>query len=112
MARIEPLPKDHTPELANAFAVYERSLGFVPNSMLILQRRPKMVQALSQLAAAVWDDGNAFFPDSGSGSADAGYFSDDARSTPGQPPVSTPFAAYPKHSKVASRCQETICKLI
>lgn len=55
MARIEPLPKDHSPELVNAFAVYERSLGFVPNSVLILQRRPKMVQALSQLAAAVWD---------------------------------------------------------
>ncbi len=55
MSRIEPLARNHTPELDNAFAAYERSLGFVPNSVLIMQRRPKLVQALAQLAAAVWD---------------------------------------------------------
>src|ERR671914_1256387 len=53
--RLEPLPKDAHPELAEAFAQYEKSLGFVPNSVLIMQRRPKMVKALAQLAAAVWD---------------------------------------------------------
>jgi uncharacterized peroxidase-related enzyme len=42
-------------ELKEAFAVYEKSLGFIPNSVLIMQRRPKMVRALAQLAAAVWD---------------------------------------------------------
>jgi uncharacterized peroxidase-related enzyme len=55
MTRIVPLPADAHPELADAFEVYRRSLGFVPNSVLIMQRRPKMVQALAQLAAAMWD---------------------------------------------------------
>lgn len=34
-------------------------MGFVPNSMLIMQRRPKVVRALAQLAAAVWDSENS-----------------------------------------------------
>jgi uncharacterized peroxidase-related enzyme len=55
MPRIAPLPADAHPELAEAFEVYRKSLGFVPNSVLIMQRRPKMVQALAQLAAAMWD---------------------------------------------------------
>lgn len=53
--RLAPLPQETTPELAGAFQVYMRVLGFVPNSVLIMQRKPKLVQALSQLAAAVWD---------------------------------------------------------
>jgi len=53
--RLAPLPQETTPELAGAFQTYMRVLGFVPNSVLIMQRKPKLVQALSQLAAAVWD---------------------------------------------------------
>lgn len=41
--------------LKDAYAAYEKSLGFVPNSVLIMQRRPKLVRALAELAAAVWD---------------------------------------------------------
>ncbi|MCL4802426.1 MAG: carboxymuconolactone decarboxylase family protein [Burkholderiales bacterium] len=59
MPRIAPLPADSHPELAEAFDVYRKSLGFVPNSVLIMQRRPKMVQALAQLAASVWDPESA-----------------------------------------------------
>lgn len=56
MARMEPLPEDtHGDELKAAFDQYRRSLGFVPNSVLIMQRRPKVVKALAGLAAAVWD---------------------------------------------------------
>lgn len=55
MSRLAPLPADTIPELREAFVQYEKSLGFVPNSVLIMQRRPKMVKALAQLAAAVWD---------------------------------------------------------
>lgn len=56
MARIAPLDLDlHPVELKPAFDQYRKSLGFVPNSVLIMQRRPKMVIALAQLAAAVWD---------------------------------------------------------
>lgn len=57
--RLAPLPADSNPELRDAFAQYEKSLGFVPNSVLIMQRRPKMVKALAQLAAAVWDPESA-----------------------------------------------------
>lgn len=55
MNRIAPLPPQQDPLLQDAFDVYKRSLGFVPNSILIMQRRPKMVAALSQLAASIWD---------------------------------------------------------
>jgi len=53
--RLAALPLDATPELKESFATYVKSLGFVPNSVLIMQRRPKLVKALAQLAAAVWD---------------------------------------------------------
>jgi len=55
MPRLEPLPAENHPELEKAFETYRHALGFVPNSVLIMQRKPKLVQALSQLAAAVWD---------------------------------------------------------
>jgi uncharacterized peroxidase-related enzyme len=51
--RLAPLAP--APALKDEFAAYEKSLGFVPNSVLIMQRRPKLVRALAQLAAAVWD---------------------------------------------------------
>jgi hypothetical protein len=53
--RLAPLPAETTPELADSFQTYVRVLGFVPNSVLIMQRKPKIVKALAQLAAATWD---------------------------------------------------------
>jgi uncharacterized peroxidase-related enzyme len=53
--RLAPLPLDHTPELKDQFELMRRNLGFVPNSMLIMQRRPKLAKALAQLTAAIWD---------------------------------------------------------
>ncbi|MFN7086431.1 MAG: carboxymuconolactone decarboxylase family protein [Burkholderiales bacterium] len=53
--RLEPLPPGTDPALQEAFRSYERALGFVPNSVLIMQRKPKLVRALAQLASAVWD---------------------------------------------------------
>lgn len=53
--RLAPLPQASTPELAEAFQTYVRALGFVPNSVLIMQRKPGLVRALAGLAAAVWD---------------------------------------------------------
>ncbi|MDB5903755.1 MAG: Carboxymuconolactone decarboxylase family protein [Betaproteobacteria bacterium] len=55
MSRLDALPLAATPGLEESFERYRRSLGFVPNSVLIMQRKPKLVTALSQLAAAVWD---------------------------------------------------------
>ena len=54
MPRIAPLPADANPDLKDAFDVYRKSLGFVPNSVLIMQRRPKLVKALAR-ALAVTD---------------------------------------------------------
>ena len=51
--RLEPLPPD--PALKEQFEASKKSLGFVPNSLLIMQRKPKMVQAWAQMTAAVWD---------------------------------------------------------
>jgi uncharacterized peroxidase-related enzyme len=53
--RLAPLPIGHTPELEQHFQAVGRNLGFVPNSILIMQRKPKMVKAFAQMAAAVWD---------------------------------------------------------
>jgi len=53
--RIVPLPADSMPDLKDAFAAYTKSLGFIPNSMLILQRKPKIVKAMAQLTAAIWE---------------------------------------------------------
>jgi uncharacterized peroxidase-related enzyme len=51
--RLEPLPQD--PQFNELFAAFGSSLGFVPNSVLIMQRKPKLVRAFMQLLAAVWD---------------------------------------------------------
>jgi len=53
MAHLTPLPKDTHPELAESFAIFERILGFVPNSLLTLQRRPKIVEGFGALTNAV-----------------------------------------------------------
>ena len=55
MAHLEPLPADTTPELADDFAIFERIQGFVPNSLLTMQRRPKMVEGFGALTKAVMD---------------------------------------------------------
>jgi uncharacterized peroxidase-related enzyme len=55
MARLDPLPPGHTPELKQHFDFFLTTLGFAPNSVLTMQRRPKLVQAFAQLNAAVMD---------------------------------------------------------
>ncbi len=52
--RLEPLPASHSPELAAVFETSRKNLGFIPNSFLIMQRRPKIVQGFAALSAAVW----------------------------------------------------------
>src|SRR5262245_30737775 len=53
--RLAPLPPEHTPELKEQFELMRKNLGFVPNSMLIMQRKAKLAKAFAQLTAAVWD---------------------------------------------------------
>jgi alkylhydroperoxidase family enzyme len=53
--RIRPLPPEHSPELQDQFEAMRKNLGFIPNSILIMQRKPKLAKALAQMTAAVWD---------------------------------------------------------
>ena len=53
MAHMKPLPAGTHPELADDFAVFEDILGFVPNSLLTLQRKPEIVKGFSVLTKAV-----------------------------------------------------------
>ena len=55
MSRVAALPPDTNPDLKETLQVYQKHLGYVPNSVLIMQRAPKVVKALAQLASAVWD---------------------------------------------------------
>jgi uncharacterized peroxidase-related enzyme len=53
--RLAPLPPGHSPELSDQFEAMRKNLGFIPNSILIMQRKPKLAKALAQMTAAVWD---------------------------------------------------------
>jgi alkylhydroperoxidase family enzyme len=55
MARLAPLPIEHTPELKEHFNFFVGTLGFVPNSVLTMQRKPKLVKALAALNGAAMD---------------------------------------------------------
>lgn len=62
MAFLEPLPAETTPELATTFDRFRDILGFVPNSLLTMQRRPAIVSAFGELTAAVMDPHGAVDP--------------------------------------------------
>jgi len=62
MPFIDPLPPEATPELAETFDHFREILGFVPNSLLTMQRRPKIVQAFGELTAAVMDPDGSVDP--------------------------------------------------
>ena len=55
MAHLVPLPPETTPELREDFAIFERILGFIPNSLLTMQRMPAMVTGFGELTKAVMD---------------------------------------------------------
>ncbi len=52
--RLAPLPPGHSPELAEQFASFDKTLGFVPNSVLTMQRKPALVRAFVAMQAAIW----------------------------------------------------------
>jgi uncharacterized peroxidase-related enzyme len=55
MAHMRPLDISAHPELAQTWQQFTAILGFVPNSLLTMQRRPKIVQGFGVLTAAVMD---------------------------------------------------------
>jgi uncharacterized peroxidase-related enzyme len=57
--RLKPLPPEHSPELRETFEQYRKTLGFIPNSVLIMQRKPKMVKGLALLLSSIWEPDGA-----------------------------------------------------
>ena len=55
MPRLDPLPVGSVPELNDVFEKYVASGHYIPNSQLIMQRKPKIVRAVRALNAAVFD---------------------------------------------------------
>ncbi len=55
MARLSPLPIGAVPELKDVFDKMQASGHYVPNSQLILQRKPNILRALRGLSTAVFD---------------------------------------------------------
>ena len=56
MAVIEPLQRAQAPELEDYFAVWDERMGYLPNALMTMARKPKMVRALAQLSEAVHND--------------------------------------------------------
>jgi uncharacterized peroxidase-related enzyme len=52
MARVPPLAREEVPELEEALALVEGRMGFLPNSLLTMARRPDLLRAFASLAHA------------------------------------------------------------
>lgn len=56
MPLISPLPPDHDHEVAELAKFFNETLGFCPNSVLTMQRRPAIAKAFIGLNKAVMDN--------------------------------------------------------
>ena len=56
MPLVEPLPEDHNPDLTDLIQFFRGPLGTVPNSVLTMQRRPKIARAFTELNKAVMEN--------------------------------------------------------
>ena len=59
MAHMKPLPAETTPELKADFEIFDRIRVCGPNSVLTMQRRPKMLKGLGELTKGVMDPDGA-----------------------------------------------------
>ena len=57
MPHIAPLPWEANPQFRDRFEHYQNTRGFVPNSILTMQRRPAIAQAFMDLNKAVLYEG-------------------------------------------------------
>lgn len=53
MARVEPLSREELSEFEPFFGLVEQAMGFVPNSMLTMGRRPELLRAFAGLSGTV-----------------------------------------------------------
>lgn len=57
MPHVDPLPWEANPQFRERFQHYQDTRGFVPNSILTMQRRPAIAQAFMDLNRAVLYEG-------------------------------------------------------
>jgi uncharacterized peroxidase-related enzyme len=57
MPHLDPLPWEASPQFRERFEHYRNTRGFVPNSILTMQRRPAIAQAFMDLNRAVLYEG-------------------------------------------------------
>lgn len=55
MSHMQPLSREAHPELIEEFQLMESILGFVPNSVLTMQRKPGIVQGFAAMTRGVMD---------------------------------------------------------
>jgi uncharacterized peroxidase-related enzyme len=53
MPLVAPLPTDHDPQIQELARFFEGTLGFAPNSVLTMMRRPALARAFTELNRAV-----------------------------------------------------------
>lgn len=64
MTRITPLNRENLPDLDEKFfKPYEATRGYVPNSNLVMARRPKLLAAFRALNQAIFDSENSVSPE-------------------------------------------------
>ena len=57
MARLEPLkPEEAADELQEVFPIWMERMGYIPNTLMTMARKPKMVMALAKMSEAVHND--------------------------------------------------------
>lgn len=57
MPHVDPLPRDANAEFVEKFNHYENTRGFIPNSILTMQRRPNIAKAFMDMNQAVLYEG-------------------------------------------------------
>ena len=53
MPRVEPLARETLAEFEPLFEMIEKTMGFVPNSLLTMGRWPELLRAFSGLVGAI-----------------------------------------------------------
>jgi uncharacterized peroxidase-related enzyme len=57
LSHLAPLRREDLPELEELFQHYDDTLGFVPNSLYTMARRPEILRAFSDLITKTWRTG-------------------------------------------------------
>ncbi len=62
MARLEPLAPDAKPELQEQVRRFQKLLGYVPSTVLVMGHTPRFAKAVADFASALWDPASEVDP--------------------------------------------------